>query len=69
LDRRGSQGEEIIIQGVPLSSGSGHFAWFDIPLSDNAWHRPVSADFGALWILKGSPNPQFGEKIRKNEKN
>jgi hypothetical protein len=26
LDRRGSQGEEIIIQGVPLSSGSGHFA-------------------------------------------
>jgi hypothetical protein len=26
LDRRGSQGEEIIIHGVPLSSGSGHFA-------------------------------------------
>ena len=53
----------VIIQVWPLSSGSGHFIWFYISLSDNAWHQPVSADFGARWILKGSPNRSFSHKI------
>ena len=42
---------QIIIQIGPLSSGLGCFSWHCIPLLDNAWHRPVSADFGTHWIL------------------
>ena len=42
----GQLGEEIIIQIGSLSSGSGLFGWFYIPLFDNARHRPVSADLG-----------------------
>ena len=51
--------DKTIIQLGPLSSGYGHFGWLYIPLFDTAWHRPVSADFGAHWILKGSQIDRF----------
>ena len=54
---------QIIIQVGHLSSGSGRFGWFYIPLSGNAWHWPVPADFGAHWILNGSPKWAFLKKI------
>ena len=36
--------------GPPTLADSGRVYTL---LSDNAWHRPVSADFDAHWIVKG----------------
>ena len=63
-ERKGDYRENVIIQWGHLSSGSGHFGWFYIPLFDNTWHRPELADFGAHWIVKGSPNRTFSHKIK-----
>ena len=64
VDRVAATWLQIIIQLGPLSAGSGNFGWFYILLSDNAWHRAVSADFGACWILKGFQNQQFSHKVK-----
>ena len=53
---------------APINNPAGPLSWqilgrLHILLFDNAWHRPVSADFGTHWILKGSPNRAISYKI------
>ena len=57
---------QIMIQRGPLSSGLACFSRHYILFFDNARHRPVSADLGAHWVLKGCPNWQFSHKTHKS---